>query len=322
VLNGVRGDVEQTHFSVGRNGTLAYVSSAAGLGQRLVWIDRRGQKRPFVEPRDGPLSRRVSHPRISPDGTKVVVSADGELWIHDIERGTRTRLRARGSRPIWMSDSRSIMFAVQRRLYSVPIDDSREPLLIQSAGEGELIFPLGWSRDGRVFAYSTWIAATGRDIWMRPALGEPTSFVNTTRDERAAMFSPDGQWVVYAAKDTGRDEDIYVQPYPGPGDRLVVSRGGGMEPVWSPTGREIFFRSPDGRRMMAVEVQTRPLLKLGVPRLLFETPYPVASTYWADYDVTRDGEAFLMVESADTAPLGVHVVINWMTEVVRRLSAE
>jgi hypothetical protein len=74
--------------------------------------------------------------------------------------------------------------------------------------------------------------------------------------------------------------------------------------------------------MMAVEVQTRPLLKLGVPRLLFETPYPVASTYWADYDVTRDGEAFLMVESADTAPLGVHVVINWMTEVVRRLSAE
>ena len=83
------------------------------------------------------------------------------------------------------------------------------------------------------------------------------------------MFSPDGRWIVYAARETGREEQVYVQPYSGPAGRVVISPGGGLEPVWSPTGREIFYRSTDGTRMISVDVRTEPTLTVGDPRVLF-----------------------------------------------------
>lgn len=135
------------------------------------------------------------------------------------------------------------------------------------------------------------------------------------------MFSPDGRWVVYAAKEVGRDEQVYVQPYPGPGDRVVVSRDGGIQPVWSPTGREIFYRSVDGRRMMAVDIETTPKVSVGTPHVLFEGPYRLGESFWSDYDVWPDGNEFLMVTVDDAPPPGIHVFINWISEVRRRIVA-
>jgi serine/threonine-protein kinase len=314
VLEGVRVDGNDTHFAVGRDGTLAYVPQVSD-DRELVWVDRRGRSRP-VDDRRGPFS----HPRISPDGTRVLFQAAGEFWIHDIVPGTRTRLRARGSRPIWTADGRSIIYQYQGRLYSTPVDDGSEPQLVVSSERG-LVFPLAWSRDGRTLVYSNAVPETSRDVWMLIADGRQAPFLATPRDERAAMFSPDGRWVVYAAKDTGREEEVYVQPYPGPGGRVTVSRGGGIEPVWSPTGGEIFYRSLAGRRMLAVEVRTEPTFSVAPPQVLFEGNYPVGSSYWSDYDVTPDGNEFLMVAGPETAPPGLQVVINWLAEVKRRLAA-
>jgi hypothetical protein len=126
---------------------------------------------------------------------------------------------------------------------------------------------------------------------------------------------------VYSSKDAGRESEVYVQPYPGPGGRVIVSRGGGVEPVWSPTGREIFYRSENGRRILAVAVQTQPTFSAGVPRMLFEGHYPITDSFWSNYDVTADGNQFLMVAGPESAPPGLQVVINWMEDLKQRMPA-
>jgi Tol biopolymer transport system component len=314
-LDAIQTSTSHTHFSLDHAGTLAYISLETGGDRRLLRVDRQGGRTPFA-----PQQAAFSHPRISPDARHVVVQVAGEFWLYDVERGSRTRLQARGSRPIWMPDGRSILFHSEGRLYTAPLNDSTEPALLLEPERG-FAFPLAWSRDGQVLIYSNPVPGTdgSRDVWMLPHGGKPNGFLTSPRDERSAMFSPDGQWVVYAAKEGSREEEVYVQPYPGPGVRLVVSQGGGIEPVWSPTGREIFYRSVDGRRLMAVDVQTKPVFSVGTPRVLFEGPYPLGTSFWSDYDVFPDGREFLMIAADDVGAEQLHVAINWIAEVRRRL---
>jgi Tol biopolymer transport system component len=219
-----------------------------------------------------------------------------------------------------MPDGQSILFHAQGRLYTGPLNDSEEPALLLQPEHG-FAFPLAWSRNGQVLIYSNPVPGTdrSRDVWMLPIGGKPIPFLTSPRDERAAMFSPDGQWVVYAAKEAGREEEVYVQPYPGPGARVVVSQGGGIEPVWSPTGREIFYRSVDGRRLIAVDVQVTPAFSAGTPRVLFEGPYPLGTSFWSDYDVFPGGQEFLMIAADAVGSEALHVAINWIAEVRPRL---
>ena len=123
--------------------------------------------------------------------------------------------------------------------------------------------------------------------------------------------------MLYAALEPGREEEAHVQPYPGPGGRDVVSQGGGREPVWSPTGSEIFYRSIDGRRMMAVDVTTDPAFRIGPPRALFEGQYRTGP-FFANYDVTADGKRFLMVQDSGPPPSRLHVVLRWTDGLNRR----
>jgi Tol biopolymer transport system component len=129
------------------------------------------------------------------------------------------------------------------------------------------------------------------------------------------MFSPDGRWIVYAMQEPGRDEEVYVQPYGERGGRLVVSRGGGIEPVWSPKGDEIFYRSVDGRRMMAVDIDTRrgQPVRIGAPQRVFEGPFrAMGGSFWSNYDVTPDGQRFLMIETAEERSARINLVLNWI----------
>jgi len=312
IVEGIRTDGNDTQFALDRAGTLAYIPLGFGGDRQIVRVDRQGRRRPFA-----PHQAAFSHPRISPDGRSVIVQAAGEFWVY--ERGTRTRLRPRGSRPIWMPDGQSILFNSQGRLYTAPLNDSEEPALLLQPEHG-LAFALAWSPNGQVLIYSNPVPGTdrSRDVWMLPIGGKPIPFLTTPRDERSAMFSPDGQWV-YAAKEAGREEGVYVQPYPGPGARVVVSQGGGIEPVWSPTGREIFYRSVDGRRLIAVDVDVTTAFSAGTPRVLFEGPYPLGSSFYSDYDVFPGGQEFLMISADAVGSEALHVAINWIAEVRQRL---
>ena len=111
-----------------------------------------------------------------------------------------------------------------------------------------------------------------------------------------------------------------MQPYPGPGGKWQISTEGGTEPVWNPNGRELFYRS--GNKMMAVDIATQPGFSAGKPRMLFEGPYRPTPVTNPNYDVSPDGQRFLMVkpsEQEQAAPTQINVVLNWFEELKRRV---
>ncbi len=141
--------------------------------------------------------------------------------------------------------------------------------------------------------------------------------MQTTFNERGAAFSPDGRFLAYVSDESGRDE-IYMQPFPGPGGKLAVSTDGGNAPAWSPTGRELFYKNGDS--MMSVVVTAG---SVGAPQFLFANPDTQISrlTGVANYDVGADGERFLMVVAGDTS-MQLNVVLNWFDELERLVPAD
>src|SRR4029077_15998782 len=106
-------------------------------------------------------------------------------------------------------------------------------------------------------------------------------------------FSPDGRWIAYTSNESGRTE-VYVRPYPGPGGKWQVSTDGGTEPAWNPKGRELFYRA--GNRMMATPVTFQPAFSVGKPAVLFEGSWLPSPRTSPNYDVSRDGQRFLMLK--------------------------
>ena len=119
--------------------------------------------------------------------------------------------------------------------------------------------------------------------------------------------------------ESGRNE-IYVQPYPGPGGKWQISTEGGTEPLWNPNGRELFYRSGD--KIMAVEIITQPSFSAGKSKVLFGGPYQPTPATLTNYDVSPDGQRFLMLkptEQAQAAPTQINVVLNWFEELKQKV---
>ena len=178
--------------------------------------------------------------------------------------------------------------------------------------------PTSWSPDGRHLAYTEEDPTTGLDLWALTRDGRRIPFLRTPFDERGATFSPNGRWLAYTSNESARDE-IYVRPFPGPGQKWQISTGGGSEPVWARNGEELFYRSGD--RMMAVAISTTPTFRAQKPGVLFEGEYerpdPMTS-----YDVTPDGRFAMVRGETRSAPSPVRVVLNWFEELERRFPAE
>jgi len=135
-----------------------------------------------------------------------------------------------------------------------------------------------------------------------------STILQTPAYEGGARLSPDGRWMSYVSNETGRNE-IYVRPFPGPGEREQVSIDGGTQAIWNPNGHEIFYRMDD--KMMAVDVTTSPALKLSSPTILFEARYAYgAGITIPNFDVSRDGQRFIMVKPESGAGR-LNVVLNW-----------
>ena len=172
--------------------------------------------------------------------------------------------------------------------------------------------------------------ATGDDIWVLTIHdGQITTnpWLKTRFQERFPDWSPDGRWLAYTSNESGRDE-VYVQPYPGPGPRHLVSRDGGNSPVWSHDGREIFYAAPAAVTtpggatqvaMMAAPVTLGASVSVGTPRKLFEGAF-LLSSRGRGYDVTADGRRFVMVQPREQASLPateIVIVENWFEELKR-----
>jgi len=134
-----------------------------------------------------------------------------------------------------------------------------------------------WSPDGHFVLYRSSDPKAGWNIWALPidksgSAGTPVSVVRTDFDERDAQFSPDAKWIAYQSNETGRFE-VYVQPFPGPGDKRRVSKNGGAQVRWPRLGKELFYIAAD-ERLMAVPIQFSSdgqAIQIGTPTPLFTT---------------------------------------------------
>jgi dipeptidyl aminopeptidase/acylaminoacyl peptidase len=336
VVESIRAVAGNSQYSTARDGSLAYMASNTDPNRSLVWVDRNGKSTPALDARAG-----FQSPRLSPDGTHVVVSMlDGSalnLWAYEFERGTRLRLTTNGTsrRTVWSPDGSQVAFystppATGERtasggqaggdqdLYVVPATGGEPKKLLARRGAQ---FPDSWSPDGRILLFeegegSADLGAASRDVWMLPLGEAPRPLVVTRFYERGAVFSPDGRWIAFVTDESGRAE-VYVQPFPGPGPKIPISNNGGLQPLWSRDGRELFYR--EGDSMMAVSINLNPF-RAGAARKLFEFP---GITYnfdqnFADYDVAADGR-FLAVQAAAAAADEIQVVVNWTEELRRAL---
>ena len=321
-------DVEQTiwgepQVAASPSGLLAYLkASGRPHGSTLVWVTPQGQETPT-----GASGRPFVQPHISPDGRTVAVALRGALtdvWMFDLIRETWTRMTSDGhsANPLWTPDGKRLTFSAGKNgptsiLGKAP--DNSEPDVTLVAADRPSV-PLSWSPDGRTLAFVRVDAQSATDIWTlnveEKSGGRP--FLQTKSREGAPAFSPDGRWIAYASDESGRNE-IYVRPFPGPGQTWTISKEGGNEPVWPRRSDKLFYRNGDA--VMAVDVRTAPEFSAGRPRRLFEGPYERTIALWPNYDVTADGQRLLMVktEQASSAPTHIDLVQDWLEELKQRV---
>ena len=322
-------------FAVSRNGVLVYQPSGAEADAKrsLVWVDRRGQEQAIAAPRRSYVSARLS-----PDGTRVALDIrdeENDTWVWDLTRATMTRLTFEPTldgAPVWTPDSNRIVFASDR---------SGIPNLFWRAADGtgsderlttstNLQVPQAITTDGKTLVLREDLSGTGRDLrllTLDPAKtdrkGETKNLLDSRFNEDGAAVSPDGKWIVYYSNDSGQNQ-VYVRPFPNVGNgRWQVSTDGGARPAWSPTGRELFYLAADNATLMAVPVSITPSFSAGTPTKLFTGPWYSGQTAHS-YDVSRDGQRFLMIKeetaaatSAAPPPSRLVFVMNWAEELKR-----
>jgi serine/threonine protein kinase/Tol biopolymer transport system component len=327
-------DTGAGQFAVSRSGTLVYVTGGVEDDQprELVWVRRDGTVEPVGAPH-----REFGGPRLSPDGRRIAMFTaasleDGgnRLWVYDIAQRALTPVTTSDERilwGVWSPDSARLAYEVllpgRANLSSRAADGTGRPHGITSPGPLNQA-PTSWSRDG-VLAFVQSGEAINNDIWVVDMQGDsqPRPVVQSDANEQHPTFSPDGKWLAYSSNASGR-WDVYVQPYPGPGPRVVVSSGGGIAPAWRGDGGELYYSAPgqDVDVMTAVTVTaTASHFSAGPPRPLFPNRFG-STTPARGYDVTPDGQRFLMVRGVDAPPprpRRMVLVENWGEE-LRRLA--
>jgi Tol biopolymer transport system component len=310
-------------YDISATGSLVYAAGGVQSGQsRPVWVKRDGAEQPLTAP-----ARVYISPRLSSNGQRIAVGIQEQgtrVWLYDLSRETPTRLTFEGetnSAPVWTPDGKRIAFQSNREgqfnLF-LQLSDGSGGLERLTTSE-DLQAPSSWSPDGQLLAFIGGTPATGADIWvLRVGDRSAQPFLRTPFNEAAPRFSPDGRWLAYISNESRRYE-IYVQAYPGPGGKRQISIGGGTEPVWNPNGRELFYRS--GAKMMAVDIATQAGFAAGNPRMLFEGLYQATAATSANYDVSPDGQRFLMLKPIEQehAPTQINVVLNWFEELKQKV---
>jgi serine/threonine-protein kinase len=335
-------------YSVGDDGTLAYVPGTALGLNRLVWVDPSGREYPVAD----------SQPRIhngvalSPDDRRAalavgIVGERQDVWLSDLSTGARTPLTrdGRSNRPVWRSDSRTLGWLH----FNVVTSGGRRGLVLGS-GQGTtvdsempaisirrvdasaredslpgpwppLIDELVWSPDEQYVVLRTrrGEGQGGRNIMVRKLDQDALiPFAAEPAQERGPSFSPDGKWLLYVSDRSGRDE-VYAESFPGGGNRAQLTTDGGREAMWSRDGTRVFYRALDGW-MMAAHVTRAPTPQVTRRERLFDANQYHDNTFLRMYDVARDGRFLMLKYESRGLRTDVVVIRNWVQQVKARLN--
>jgi len=330
LVEGIRVTPSSTvDLAVSDKGKLLYTRGAGTGKEELVWVTRDGKAQPvdpdwqgsFGEPSLAPDGRRLAVtllPNVSYDG----IARTSDIWIKRLDRGPSIKLTLDGmtsAYAAWTPDSRSVTFSSNKAgsvdLWTKRADGSTQAAL-QVHEKRELYSPR-WSPDGKwlVFRTARTQAGAGDILGIRPGIDTvAVPLVATRFIESAPAISPDGRWLAYSSNESGQYE-VYVVPFPNTGAaKWAVSTRGGTEPLWSHSGKELFYRDVAGN-LVAVEVQSTPTFALGRSTALF----PAAAYYSVpralEYAVAPDDRHFLMIRQVPGgAPDELIVVDNWFEE--------
>jgi serine/threonine-protein kinase len=288
---------------------LGFPPPAAAAAHALIYVPSRSRILTRVD-RSGASStllateRSYHSPRISPDGRAIAMDfteQQREVWLFDRRDSTLTRFGFDSSAhdPTWLPDGSGLLFAagrgseigIFRRRFDGP-PEAEKIFLRGTQTSAHTVTP-----DGRT-AIAVDISRGNFDLFAVPldGSGKLDTLAGTAFNEGYPAVSPDGRWLAYASDESGRWE-VYVRGYPGSGQRVQVSQQGGIEPVWSRSGRELFYRSSSGAgpKLVAATVETGAGFRVAARRELFDVASIEFATPHANYDVFPDGQSFVMV---------------------------
>ena len=245
-------------FNISRSGALLYLTGRSEGLTAMQWLDGAGN---ITSLGAGP-ARYVSS-RLSPDGNLVVATVDEgtsqSLWIYDWQRGSKLQVSkdvdATGGSALWSPDGRFIVCASPGGILWTRSDGTGKPQLLTRSKS--LQIPSSFSPDGKRLAYGELIPGAGAEIRTVSVesgsgllrAGEPETFLKMPTLSSFAAFSPNGKWLAYGNAEGGVYE-VYVRAFPDHGIQWQVSNAGGVLPVWSRNGHELFYRTEDQQIMV------------------------------------------------------------------------
>ena len=325
-------------FAVADNGNVAYIPQEPAS---LIFVDRNGASRLVTSER-----RNFHHPMFSPDGRRLSLdfsSVEGRnVWILDLGDGTLSRATfdRDGHDATWTPDGRFLSYIVPvarpggvllMLLRKRPASAEPPDTLLASP---RLSYTGVWLRDGSALVTTgsnlrrdpnrpdSLQAASGGDaaIVRNGGKGPIEPLVASRFEETYVGVSPDGRWISFVSDQSGREE-VYVRDLKGERDQVLVSNEGGNEPVWSPDGRELYYRETrqENPFLVAAQIATTPALGVTARKRLFPIGDIVSTAPHANYDISPDGKTFVMVRSSPAARV---VVIQNLPALVRRLRGE
>ena len=320
-------------FGASDNGILAYQAAGATTGKQLAWFDRSGNKTDTIGDRGA-----YWDVRLSPDGRKLAFNVGeqrSELYVGEPGRGLPMRLtfdpNTDSGVPVWSPDGNKILFCrlhggkAKAGIYEKPANGAgTEELLLASDSPDTEVWPSDWSRDGRFVLYSRGDLddRSHEELWVLPLFGDrkPRLFLRNPPAVYDGRLSPDGRWVAYTSKESGRAE-VYVAPFDGaqvmasgnastpltPGGKWQISASGGQYLRWRGDGKELFFLTGNGRIMAAQVDATGGSFRVGAVQPLFAA---LAEDSAAPFDVSADGKRFVIV-SLPESNSAITLLLNW-----------
>jgi eukaryotic-like serine/threonine-protein kinase len=311
------------NYSLSDTGVLVFQGGGLAAKSQLTWMDLEGKVLGTVgEP--APNTELA----LSPDGRRALTSVPEpngfrSIWMYDLTRGVASRYPTEGTSanfPVWSPDGRQVVYGDGDGNLFAKASDGLSRARALTRVESSNPMATSWSPDGSAIAFAHQESKTGWDIWILPVSGDrkPYPLIATSANEGWAKFSPDGDWLSYVSDESGRQE-LYVVPFPGPGEKRQVTSGGVDDAFWLGTTGELAYAR--GGKLFAVRVDRQ---GIGDPRLLLggralRPPAGVASWQPSLTASTRDGKRLLVALpiGEDVTP-AMTLVTNWPAELEKR----